>query len=292
MLDVRELRLQNRDLWRNCFHDDEAFMDLYFSQVARPENTFWLERDEKLACVMQALTCEVTDGKSHWRAAYLSGIATQPEYRKQGLATTLLKQVHELMADRDVAVSLLIPASEQLAEYYANHAGYTLLTRVADERPNLADVTLSSHLKLQSVSTPQALQEAYAQCQPAEGCRIAHNAAQLEVALKAWQLGKGQVWALRSEETGDCQALAFCRRTQNGRVRVTDCMALSDDSQQQLLARLARLYHPEHLELKKQQKAALGQGRPFAMACVLRPDLLKEGVSALSGLQLNLMLDE
>lgn len=292
MLDVRELRLQNRDLWRDCFHDDEAFMDLYFSQVARPENTFWLERDEKLACVMQALTCEVTNGNNRWRAAYLSGIATRPEYRKQGLATTLLKQVHELMADRGVAVSMLIPASEELAEYYAKDAGYTLLTHVTDERLNLSEVSLGSHVKLQSVSTPQALQEAYAQCQPAEGCRINHTAAQLEVAMKSWQLGKGQVWALRSEETGDCQALAFCRRTQNGCVRVADCMGLNDDSRQQLLARLARLYHPERLELKKQQKAELGQGRPFAMARVLRPDLLKEGVSALSGLRLNLMLDE
>lgn len=37
MLGINELWQQNKALWRECFHDDEAFIDLYFSRVARPK---------------------------------------------------------------------------------------------------------------------------------------------------------------------------------------------------------------------------------------------------------------
>lgn len=292
MLSIDELWQQNKALWNDCFHDDKAFVDLYFSQVAKPENTYYIEREGRLACVMQALPYELALGSVNWRAAYLSGIATLPEFRCQGLATSLIRKVHDSLIERGFVVSLLIPASESLADFYTKQAGYTLLTRVRDVNVVCTDNEVAAGFSLRAVDTQEALAEAYRQSNLSDILSVRHSSAQLNVVWEVWRQAEGNVWALYNDADGAYEGLAFCGRTSDGSVRVSDCVAQNRDKQQQLLLCLSRLYHPARLIFKEQLPAQTGKGRPYAMIKVLQPDLISLNMLQLSNLRMNLMMDE
>lgn len=292
MLDINELWQQNKVLWRDCFHDNEAFIDLYFSRVAKPENTYYMERDGRLACVMQALSYKLRYCSKSWNVAYLSGIATLPEFRGQGLATVLIRQVHELLAERGYAASLLIPATESLADFYAEQAGFTLLTRANDVCPVITDTEDTLDLSLHAVNTSAELDEAYRQSDFSNVLGVWHSPLQLDVFWEAWRQVDGRIWALWNDVQNRCEGLAFCRRTSTGVLRISDCITPNQERKEQMLSRLAKMYDSDRLELKEQQCAQCGKGRPYAMIKILRPDLMHLETAQLSDLRMNLMMDE
>lgn len=292
MLGINELWQQNKALWRECFHDDEAFIDLYFSRVAKPENTYYMESDGRLTCVMQALPYELRYSGKGCRVAYLSGIATLPEFRGQGLATSLIRQVHGLLAERGFAASLLIPATDSLADFYAERSGYALLTRVNDERLEVSEAEDVSGFSLHALNTPGELADAYRQSSSLNVPRVWHSELQLDVVWEAWRQADGQVWALRNDGLKRFEGLAFCRRTSAGIIRISDCMALNHKSEAKLLSCLASMYGAAQLELKEQHSAQCGNGRPYAMIKMLRKDLLTMDMARMPDLRMNLMMDE
>lgn len=112
------------NLWRTCFEDSEAFIDLYFDRVYKEENAITIERDGKIVSALQMLPYTMMYLGTEIQVAYISGACTVPEYRGQGLMRQLLQEAFEEMRKRNVTLTALIPADPWLFDYYREQ-GYT-----------------------------------------------------------------------------------------------------------------------------------------------------------------------
>lgn len=110
-------------MWKACFNDSEEFIDLYFSEVYKNENTLIYFDEGKAVASLQMLPYQFTFCGVEIPISYISGACTYPEYRNQGYMGKLLLAAFEKIQQREIPLSLLIPAEEWLYTYYAKY-GY------------------------------------------------------------------------------------------------------------------------------------------------------------------------
>lgn len=103
-----------RRLWRECFDDEEAFVDLFFRSAYAPERSLVLMREEELVGAGYWLDCSA-EGK---RLAYLYAVAIAPRHQRQGLGTQLLGAMHDRLARQGYDGVLLVPGTGVLWAFY------------------------------------------------------------------------------------------------------------------------------------------------------------------------------
>lgn len=118
------VRFETRHLWERSFADPKTFIDLYFREKYRKERNEIIVRDGRVVSALQKLPYPMTYGGRMLPASYISGACTDENYRKRGLMGALLAQTHRAMYAENAAFSFLIPATAELASYYAKF-GYT-----------------------------------------------------------------------------------------------------------------------------------------------------------------------
>ena len=121
--EMRE-RFETRHLWERSFADPKTFIDLYFREKYRKERNEVIVRDGRVVSALQKLPYPLTYGGRMLPASYISGACTDERYRRRGLMGELLGQTHRAMQQEDTVLSFLIPATAELATYYAKF-GYT-----------------------------------------------------------------------------------------------------------------------------------------------------------------------
>ena len=75
LLTPDETLRQTRELWRTCFSDSEAFMDLYFSRKYTAESNVFITRGDQVVAALQAFVYPMNFYGTVVRAGYLSGVA-------------------------------------------------------------------------------------------------------------------------------------------------------------------------------------------------------------------------
>lgn len=124
----RQSRKQlSKDIWSIVFGDSLDFTRLYFDKVYRDEDTHLLTLPSQ-GCALshvQALNYRWKLGDTLFTAGYISGAATLPAYRGQGLVAHLMKAAHVAMYRRGNLLSFLIPANRDLFTFYQTFYGYT-----------------------------------------------------------------------------------------------------------------------------------------------------------------------
>ena len=103
-----------RTLWTECFGNEENWIDAFLRTAFDPAHVCCLTRQGRLAaglCWMD-VTCE---GR---KLAYLYAIATDPEFRHQGLCRELMEKTHGHLARQGYAGAILVPGSEGLRQMY------------------------------------------------------------------------------------------------------------------------------------------------------------------------------
>ena len=111
--------MQNvRQMWKICFNDTEEFMDIYFSEKYLNDNTLLYFENNSPVASLQMLPYYFTFYGVQIPISYISGACTLPEFRNKGLMGKLLIQSFEVMKERKIPLSILIPADNQLCSYY------------------------------------------------------------------------------------------------------------------------------------------------------------------------------
>ncbi|MDR1669726.1 MAG: GNAT family N-acetyltransferase [Oscillospiraceae bacterium] len=123
MLDLRTARESDdlRPLWNTAFEADEAF----FTRDYRPERALIYTGGGKPVSMLHMLPRTVITGGRRLRAGYLMGIATDPAYRRRGLAGNLITAALKAFEEDHCDCAFLIPASAALAVYYGKF-GFTV----------------------------------------------------------------------------------------------------------------------------------------------------------------------
>lgn len=112
-----------RDLWAQCFGDDQKYVDFIFRRLLSPENILTAVEDgaPRAMLCLQPFTLSAPGGEAD--ACYIFGVATHPEYRGRGLSTSLLEEAHCQITGRGMALSALVPSGEELFGFYGKR-GY------------------------------------------------------------------------------------------------------------------------------------------------------------------------
>lgn len=112
------------NLWRECFADSDAFVSLFFDRVYQDDNALVAERDGKIVSSLQMLPYTMTFYGEEIPVSYIYGACTAPEYQGQGLMRQLMEEAFQVMQQRKVALSVIVPADSWLFDFYREQ-GFT-----------------------------------------------------------------------------------------------------------------------------------------------------------------------
>jgi len=112
-----------RQMWKICFGDSDEFINLYFAHKYKNENTLIYFEGDKAVASLQMLPYTINFYEQEIPFAYLAGLCTLPEYRKKGYMAQLIDKSHQLIAERNIPLSILIPAEDWLFGFYEKY-GY------------------------------------------------------------------------------------------------------------------------------------------------------------------------
>lgn len=111
-----EDKSQVQTLWTQCFDDTPDFVQWYFLQYYRTENTLGIFGGTHLLASAQVIPYCIKLRGNKQNCGYIVGVDTAPEARNRGYARTLLHSCLKLQRERKQFISLLMPFEGQF--YY------------------------------------------------------------------------------------------------------------------------------------------------------------------------------
>ena len=86
------IKEQVKSLWKLCFDDSEAFIELYFRLRYNNEVNLAIQSGEEVIAALQMLPYPMTFCNKIVPTSYISGACTHPDYRAKGVMRELLSQ--------------------------------------------------------------------------------------------------------------------------------------------------------------------------------------------------------
>ena len=101
------------DMWQDNFHDPVSYADFYFEEVYGKNEILLNQTEEETVKGMLHLNPYILQVKGQpVEAKYIVGVATDEEYRRQGVMRELLVKTFQTLRDREELFTYLMPADE------------------------------------------------------------------------------------------------------------------------------------------------------------------------------------
>lgn len=188
-------------LWEYCFTDTSEFTDWYFSKYYKKENTLGAFFNGHLAASVQLIPYEIIVRGNKIKAAYVVGLDTAPEFRRNGFGGQLLEYSLKVMKREKRSISLLMPFSPdfylpyQWSYCYFKHS-YTLnpscLKPVKENYGTLHRTEIKKEVAI--------LQEIYEAYETNRNGYILRSREQWERLGESWETEKAVCYVLYKEE--------------------------------------------------------------------------------------------
>ncbi len=107
-----------KELWNRCFGDDEAYVELYFSQRDWIKETLVLEKNDVIVSMLAIIPVDMMCQNIAYKGAMIYAVATHPDFEKKGYGSYLIQSANELLNKKGVHITMLVPANEGLFQYY------------------------------------------------------------------------------------------------------------------------------------------------------------------------------
>lgn len=140
-MEQKELKEKMMKLWKNTFHDSDAYISLIFDNYFNPDLVEYYEENGKLISALLGVPYEFSNGKQKLQGLYLCGLATIEEYRHNGIMNNLLEKINRKGSEMGYTFSFLIPANDALINYYSMRKYETAIYRVEDRYTELHNFT-------------------------------------------------------------------------------------------------------------------------------------------------------
>ena len=235
-------RFETRHLWERSFADPKTFIDLYFREKYRKERNETIVRDGRVVSALQKLPYPLTYGGRMIPASYISGACTDERYRRRGLMGELLAKTHRAMQQEHTVLSFLIPATAELASYYAKF-GYTPCFRFGwkETHPNPpcegggTDLTVREVLPHREDLGGSLLVYLRDKMQERPWC-VQHPLTDLHAVVDDMRMAGDTMWEVRRDTL--LVGLAICRAEADG-VLLRECVYEDEAARNALIATIA-----------------------------------------------------
>lgn len=110
---IRELKL----IWKDCFHDEDEYLDFFFSRRFCADNTVVAICDDRIVGAAYLLPAEIITDIAMRPAVFGYALGIKKEYRGRGI----LNKMHDFIfqyCDENKTVFIVHPANKKLADYY------------------------------------------------------------------------------------------------------------------------------------------------------------------------------
>ena len=104
-----------RQLWKDAFGDDDAFLDTFFGTAFATERSLCIREGAQVLAALYWFDVSC-DGRPF---AYVYAVATDPAHRGKGLCRRLMARTRAHLAEQGYAGILLVPQEEGLIRMYA-----------------------------------------------------------------------------------------------------------------------------------------------------------------------------
>ena len=138
--DIGELK----KLWGQAFGDSQAYIDDYFTNIFRADQTLVLVLDGRIVSMLTRIPVDLrlragAGVVSSCPGVMFYAIATRAEYQGQGLASALIKYANQLEAEAGQEFSVIVPAGPDLFPFYERQ-GYRSAFYIWEKSIQLEDV--------------------------------------------------------------------------------------------------------------------------------------------------------
>lgn len=107
-----------KDIWDYCFGDEEAYVDYYFNNKYKPENTIIIEENDELMSSLQLNQYKINLNKKIYDISYIVGVSTYPNARGKGYMKDMMDFALNELYKKGQLVSLLMPIDYRLYRKY------------------------------------------------------------------------------------------------------------------------------------------------------------------------------
>ncbi len=109
---------QLKSLWQKTFGDSTAYINSFFDNMYRDENTLVYIEDKTIVSVLYIIEYEIPLETDKIKIAYLYALTTEPAFRGRGIMSRLIEKSFEIGIKRDYKLCVLIPSEASLFDYY------------------------------------------------------------------------------------------------------------------------------------------------------------------------------
>lgn len=115
---------QQKEIWKMCFGDDDAYIDFYFKNLYKEDETMLLIYNGKIAAILRMMPIKmVFSDNREIPSSMFYAIATHGDYQGRGLSTKIIEYSNQYISNNNADISILVPASESLFGFYSKR-GY------------------------------------------------------------------------------------------------------------------------------------------------------------------------
>ncbi len=107
-----------KDIWNYCFGDEEGFVNYYFDNKYKPENTILIEENDELMSSLQLNQYKINLNNKIYDTSYVVGVSTYPNARGKGYMKDMMGFALNELYKKDQLISLLMPIDYRLYKKY------------------------------------------------------------------------------------------------------------------------------------------------------------------------------
>ncbi len=254
-----------KEIWKRCFHDEDSYIDFYFEERFPQVETLVHTIDGNPVAMATLIPGEISYQQTTINIRYVYAVATDPYWQGRGIASSLIRYINSRVG-KEYQGTILVPASKELFEYYAN-LGY----QIACNKRIVRFATEDQFMKKCSeedadVSFGELLPTDLYQMREQRFSNLGYvkwDIEGLNYVMKEWQFNKGK--AVKVETLNEKGSL-FYYYDNNHKVLYVKETTLSLKALKQALLKLAETIKIDQIELTDTMESEMdGEISPFMM---------------------------
>jgi len=188
------IKQEVKELWKLCFNDSDEFVEMYFRLRYSSDTTMYIQSGNMIVSSLQMPYYPMTFEGTEIQTAYISGACTHPDYRGKGVMAHLLAESFSRMVQKNIPLSVLIPANPGLYDYYAK-TGYARAFFRTQIEQNVSDIAIAKgNLRFEHITAyDQRIFEYFTKKAYSRPNYVQHTATDFEAVMEDLRIGEGTV---------------------------------------------------------------------------------------------------